>query len=40
MCHQETFANGSFMAMNLMVLNDEHGFSFYILGIKKPDQCE
>jgi hypothetical protein len=32
MCHQETFANGSFMAINMVVLNDEHGFPF---GYKK-----
>jgi hypothetical protein len=24
-CHQQSFANVSFMAMNLMVLDDEHG---------------
>jgi hypothetical protein len=28
MCHQESFANGSFMASNLVVLDDEHGVSF------------
>jgi hypothetical protein len=28
MCHQQSFANGSFMAINMMVLDDEHGFSF------------
>ena len=26
------------MAMNMVVLDDEHGFSSYILNIKKPDQ--
>jgi hypothetical protein len=36
MCHQEPFTNGRFMAMKLMVLNDDHVFSSYILGIKKP----
>jgi hypothetical protein len=25
---QESFANDSFMAMNMVVLDDEHGFSF------------
>ena len=28
MCHKETFATGSFMAINRVVLDDEHGFSF------------
>ncbi len=28
MCHQGLFASGSFMAINRVVLNDEHGFSF------------
>ena len=27
-CHKETFTNGSFMAINLMVLDDEHRFCF------------
>jgi hypothetical protein len=33
MCHQETFTNVSFMAMNMVVLDDEHGF---LSDIKKP----
>jgi hypothetical protein len=40
MCHQESFANASFMAINRVVLDDEHGISSYILSKKKPDQCE
>jgi len=28
MCLQETFTNGSYMAINMMVLDDEHGFAF------------
>jgi hypothetical protein len=35
MCQQETFANVSFMAINMVVLDDEHGISSYILGKKK-----
>jgi DNA invertase Pin-like site-specific DNA recombinase len=26
--HKETFANGRFMAINMVVLDNEHGFSF------------
>jgi hypothetical protein len=26
MCHQESFTNVSFMAINIVVLNDRHGF--------------
>jgi hypothetical protein len=26
MCHQETFANGRFMAINLMILDDDYRF--------------
>ena len=32
-CHKESFANGRFMAINMVVLDDEHGFSS---DIKKP----
>jgi len=32
-CHQESFTNGSFMAINLMILDDDHRF---LSGIKKP----
>jgi hypothetical protein len=28
MCHQETFANGRFLAINMIALDDEYGFSF------------
>jgi hypothetical protein len=39
MCHKEAFANGKFMAINMVVFDEEHEvFSPYILGIKKPDQ--
>jgi hypothetical protein len=27
-CHKELFANDSFMAINMAVLDDEHRFSF------------
>jgi hypothetical protein len=32
LCHKKSFANGSFMAINMVLLDDEHGFS---LGYKK-----
>jgi hypothetical protein len=36
LCHKETFANGSFLGINMVVFDEEHEvFSSYILSKKK-----
>jgi hypothetical protein len=35
-CHQESFANGSFLAINIVVFDDEHGYSPIFWAKKSP----